>query len=113
MLISADNHVWPSWAPDWLRHQVKSPDCSNGTHPCLRQLAKWLTIYFAEHPGVAERWLKHAAVLCDRDVSDGEIDRLLIWAEGLFAKHGTREGVSHGTSPGSRPQADLEEIDTV
>ena len=86
MLISADNHVWPLWAPDWLKVQVMAPDCLNGTHPALRQLTKWLVIYFAEHPGGAERWLRHAARYCDRDVDDGEIDRLLIWAEGLFGK---------------------------
>ena len=61
MLISCDDHVWPLWAPDWLRAQVESPDCSGGTHPRLRDLAKWLTIYFAEHEGEAERWLYHAA----------------------------------------------------
>jgi len=113
MLISADHHVFPLWAPDWLRAQVAAPDCSNGTHPCLRQLAKWLTIYFAEHPDGAERWLKHAAALCDRDVSDGEIDRLLIWAEGLFGKHGRVKRTSDGTSATERPPVDLEELYTI
>jgi hypothetical protein len=113
MLISSDNHVFPLWAPNWLRHQIESPDCSNGTHSCLRQLAKWLVIYFADHEGVAARWLKHAAALCDREVPDGEIDRLLIWAEGLFGEHGTTKGISHGISADSRPQADLEEIYSV
>jgi hypothetical protein len=114
MLISADNHVFPLWAPDWLRHQVESPDCSNGTHPCLRQLAKWLTIYFGEHEGAAARWLKHAAALCDREVPAGEIDRLLVWAEGLFGKHGTApvesQGRSCDTSAANRPQIDLDNI---
>jgi hypothetical protein len=110
MLISADNHVFPLWVPDWLRDQVASPDCSSGTHPCLRQLAKWLVIYFAEHEGAAARWLAHAAALCDRDVSDAEIDRLLIWAEGLFGKHGRAKGISDGSSVGERPQVDLEEL---
>jgi hypothetical protein len=113
MLISADNHEFPLWAPDWLRHQFESPDCSNGTHPCLRQLAKWLVIYFAEHEGAAERWLRHAAQYCDRHVPDGEIDRLLIWAESLFGEHGATKGTSHGTSVNSRPQPDLEEIYTI
>src|SRR6516164_10383826 len=82
-LISYDNYVFPSWAPDWLRTQIESPDCSQGTHPCLRQLARWLVIYFCEREH-AERWLKHAAALCDRDVPDDEIDRLLTWAENAF-----------------------------
>ena len=102
MLISTDNHVWPGWAPDWLGERVASPDCSGGTHPCLRELAKWLVIYFAEHEGAAQRWLKYAAALCDRDVSDGEIDRLLVWAEGLFGKHGRALGTSHSTSAPER-----------
>jgi hypothetical protein len=61
MLVSSDCHVWPCWGPDWLRDQVASPDCSIGTHPRLRQLAKWLTIYFAEYPGEAKRWLFYAS----------------------------------------------------
>jgi hypothetical protein len=113
MMISIDNHVFPAWAPGWLRDQVAAPDCSDGTHPRLRQLAKWLTIYFAEHPGGAERWLRHAATLCDRHVPEGEIDRLLIWAEGLFGKHGTTKPGAQETSPGSRAQVDLEQIYTV
>jgi hypothetical protein len=118
MLISADNHAFPGWAPNWLRQQVESPDCSQGTHPRLRQLAKWLTIYFADDPQNAQRWLYHAARACDRDVPDSEVDRLLIWAAGLFGKQGSTRADSHGTytgrSPqaaaGRSPQADLEEI---
>jgi hypothetical protein len=110
VIISADNQVFPGWAPNWLRDQVESPDCSDGTHPRLRWLAKWLVVYFREHEGAAERWLRHAAAMCDREVSEGEIDRLLIWAEGLFGKHGRAEGVSHGTSAADRPQVDLEEL---
>jgi hypothetical protein len=109
-MISADNHVWPGWAPDWLREQVRSPDCSNGTHPRLRYLAKWLTIYFAEHPGSAQRWLAHAAANCDREVPPGEIDRLLCWAASLFGQQTRAAGVSHGTSALGRPQVDLEEL---
>jgi hypothetical protein len=77
----------------------------------LRQLAKWLVIYFDEHEGEAERWLKHAAQHCDRDVDDGEIDRLLIWAEGLFGSPecSGRKRTQSGYS-GSRPQVDLDEI---
>jgi hypothetical protein len=69
-----------------------------------------LVVYFREHEGAAERWLKHAAALCEREVSDSEVDRLLIWAEGLFGKHGTAKEVSHGTSAEGRPQVDLEEL---
>ena len=25
MMISCDDHVWPAWAPEWLRAQVESP----------------------------------------------------------------------------------------
>src|SRR5215831_17438513 len=109
MLVSADNHVFPAWAPDWLRDQVASPDCSSGTHPCLRMLAKWLVIYFAEHEGEAERWLRHAAAYCDRDVPDDEVDRLLIWAEGIFGQPETTATKHYGSSFG-RPQVDLEEL---
>jgi len=91
MLISPDNHVFPIWAPDWLRDQVASPDCSIGTHPRLRQLAKWLTIYFKEQPGGAKRWLSYASERCARDVNEGEIDRLLTWAEGIFGSRGFSE----------------------
>src|SRR5262249_36010778 len=109
MLISADNHEFPSWAPDWLRAQVESPDCSQGTHPRLRWLAKWLVIYFAEHEGGTQRWLRYAAEQCDRDVPSGEIDRLLIWAESLFGQgHRASDETSAPLSHRSRP--DLEEI---
>jgi hypothetical protein len=115
MLISADNHVFPSWAPAWLAEQVESPDCSDGTHPRLRVLAKWLTIYFAEHEGAAERWLSYAAARCDRQVPSGEIDRLLIWAQGLFGQH---DGDNVTIKPergntATRPQVDLEELYSI
>jgi len=116
VLISADNHAFPDWAPDWLRAQVESPDCSTdsrGTHGRLRSLAKWLTICFAEHPGVAERWLRYAAGICDRDVPDGEIKRLLIWAEHMFGQgHEVSAGVFSDTTV-HRAQIDLEEIYTI
>jgi hypothetical protein len=111
MLIAADNHVWPVWAPTWLRDQVASPDCSGpgGTHGRLRQLAKWLTIYFSEHEGATARWLYHAAQYCDRDVPSDELDRLLIWAENLFGQgHDISERRSALLSQRARP--DLEEI---
>jgi hypothetical protein len=107
MLISADNHVWPIWAADWLRERVEAPDCSSGTHPCLRQLAKWLTIYFAEHPGAAKRWLLYAAERCDRDVPEAEIDRLLTWAESLFGHDSPH---TNSGSQRNRTKIDLEEI---
>jgi hypothetical protein len=111
MLISADDHQFPLWAPDWLRAQVESPDCSNGTHPRLLWLAKWLVICFAEHPGGAKRWLKHAAALCDREVPAGEINRLLVWAESLFGPNSlhTKNG-SQRNMAGTRPQIDLDNI---
>src|SRR5262245_8362385 len=112
-LISHDNHQWPAWTPHWLRQQVESPDCSDGTHPRLRYLAKWLTIYFAEHPGEAHRWLSHAAQSCDRDVPSDEVDRLLIWAESLFGqKHSTSESSLRNASL-SRAHADPEEIYSI
>jgi hypothetical protein len=112
-LISRDNHQWPAWAPDWLRQQVENPDCSEGTHPRLRYVAKWLTIYFAQHPGEAHRWLSHAAQSCDRGVSSGEVDRLLIWAEGLFAEDGTNGQAAHRDNASTRSQVDLEKIYTI
>jgi hypothetical protein len=108
-LISADNYAWPPWAPDWLRERVASPDSSGGTHPCLRQLAKWLVIYFAECEGSAQRWLKHAAVLCDREVPEDEIERLLIWAEGLFGQ-GESDPQNTTANSTTSAKADLEEI---
>jgi hypothetical protein len=114
VLISADNHVFPCWAPDWLREQVECPDCSNGTHPRLRMLAKWLTIYFAEHEGAAARWLSYAAERCERSVPPGEVDRLLLWAYARFsgpAPTAEERVVSgQGTSGGVPTPADLNAI---
>jgi hypothetical protein len=73
-----------------------------------------LVIYFADHPGEAERWLRHASQHCDRDVPGGEINRLLIWAEGLsghssaHTKIGSQRNVICGQA-----QPDLEEIYNV
>jgi hypothetical protein len=109
-LFSDDGYRWPGWAPNWLRRKVEAPDCANGTHPRLRDVAKWLTIYFAEDTEGAERWLKHAAALCDRDVPQGEIERLLAWAKSLFGR-GRGTGEKHVLSGYSaKPQPDLEEI---
>lgn len=113
MILSADNHVFPGWAPDWLRDQVASPDCSGGTHPRLRWLAKWLTIYFAEHPGQAERWLYYAAQNCDRNVPDGEVDRLLIWAAAFFGTGSNNKTLNGCGNSKPAAQADLEEIYSI
>jgi hypothetical protein len=110
MLITVDNHVWPPWAPAWLGAEVESPDCSSGTHPALRNLAKWLVVYFAEHEGQAERWLHFAAQRCDRDVDDGEIDRLLAWAEALVGSVDPARTQAGGETRQQPPRADLEEI---
>jgi hypothetical protein len=77
----------------------------------LRTLAKWLVIYFAEHEGQAERWLAHAAALCDRDVDKGEIDRLLVWAQGLFGGPENSSAQTLKTAASQpRAQVDLEAI---
>ena len=119
MLISCDNHMWPPWAPDWLRDQVESPDCSDGTHTRLRMLAKWLTIIFAEHEGEAGRWLFHAAERCDRDVDDGEVERLLAWAEARFVSvnpdgktFSTRQRTS-SKAKAAKPQAATPDLDEI
>jgi hypothetical protein len=119
VLISADHHVFPVWAPSWLRAQVESPDCSGGTHLQLRRLAKWLVIYFAAHEGEAERWLHSAAERCARDVPRGEVARLLAWAEARFGNGNcdtssfrkTYDGVAN--PPPSAIAPDLEEIFSV
>ena len=105
-LISYDNYVFPSWAPDWLRTQIESPDCSQGTHPCLRQLARWLTFYFGDQENT-KRWLCYAAERCDRDVPTDEIDRLLAWAASVFGQG--CEGIARDDYVG-RAQPDLEHI---
>jgi hypothetical protein len=95
-----------------LKQQVIAPDCSGGTHPALRQLAKWLTIYFAEHEGEAHRWLSHAAQSCDRDVPQDEVERLLVWAEGLFLEDGvaTAKGAEANAQHSRAQPPNLEEI---
>ena len=108
MLISDDNHVWPGWAPDWLRFQVESPDCSAGTHPALRRLAKWLVVYMPpdECPDLAFYWLRVAADKCDRVPDDAELKRLLTWAN---ARTGNQDGSAGGYSP-SQPVIDLDQL---
>jgi hypothetical protein len=61
---------------------VEKPDCSSGTHPRLRQLAKWLCVFFPpqELPGTAFHWLREAADRCDRVPDDAELKRLIAWA---------------------------------
>jgi hypothetical protein len=82
---------FPGWAPDWLRKLVFEPDCSTGTHPALRKLAKWLLVYMPadKNPGLAFKWLKEAAEKCDRVPDDAELKRLLSWAN---AKLGAQDG---------------------
>ena len=121
VLISDDHHVFPVWAPSWLRAQVESPDCSCGTHLQLRKLAKWLVIYFAEHDGEAARWLHSASLRCARDVPAGEVARLLAWAEARFSNgrispssfQKTYDDTAGTSSTSSATAPDLEEIFSV
>ena len=48
----------------------------------LRGLAYWLTVYMPpnECEGLALRWLRHAALKCDRIPDDSELRRLINWA---------------------------------
>jgi hypothetical protein len=73
-------------------------------------LAKWLTIYFAEHEGGAERWLSYAAQHCDRSVPEGELTRLLVWAEAIVAGSGQAHPSSKRNAPQAKPTADLDEM---
>ena len=77
---------FPGWCPNWLQ-MVFEPDCSSGTHPTLRQIAKWLRFYMPpeENPGLAFEWLKEAAEKCDRVPDDAELKRLLSWAGGKIS----------------------------
>src|SRR5271166_5439962 len=83
--VTQRNSQFPAWldsrAP-WLRQLVFEPDCSEGTHPTLRHLAKWLFYYMPpdECPGLALRWLREAGDRCDRVPDDDELERLLEWA---------------------------------
>jgi hypothetical protein len=82
--IPSDKDEFPAWAPLWLKRMVTAPDCSNGTHPTLRSLAKWLVIFLPpdECEGLAFDWLKAAAQKCARIADDAELSRLLAWASG-------------------------------
>jgi hypothetical protein len=73
------DRVWPQWVPAWLQALVEEPDCSSGTHPTLRHIAKWLVVYMPpdECEGLAFYWLRQAADRCDRVPDDAELDRLL------------------------------------
>jgi hypothetical protein len=91
------NHdQFPAWVPRWLQNLVEQPDCSQGTHPTLRKLAKWLVIFMPldECEGLAFHWLKVAAQRCPRTAADAELKRLLSWAAG-------RTGDHTGTAPRS------------
>jgi hypothetical protein len=82
MMTRVDNSSFPAWCPDWLKRLVEEPDCSSGTHPTLRRLAKWLVVYMPadECPGLALQWLRVAASKCDRVPDDAELKRLIAWA---------------------------------
>jgi hypothetical protein len=75
---------FPAWCPRWLAKLVAEPNCTCGTHPTLRRIAKWLVIYMPpdECEGLAFKWLRFAADQCDRVPDDAELNRLLIWASG-------------------------------
>ena len=109
--IDYSQSSFPAWAPPWLKKLVDEPDCSSGTHPALRHIAKWLVIYMPpdECPGLAFYWLRQAADKCDRGPDDNELDRLLSWATARFAD-GDYEGQDdRGPHPG-KPGIDLEHI---
>lgn len=92
--------VFPGWAPDWLKKLVEEPDCSKGTHPALRHLARWLVFYMPvdQCPGLALRWLREAASKCDRVPDDGELMRLISWASGIIQFDDDYCGVSNAPS---------------
>jgi hypothetical protein len=102
---------WPQWAPSWLQALVESPDCSSGTHPTLRHIAKWLVVYMPpdECAGLAFYWLRRAANKCDRVQDDSELDRLLSWANARFADGDYAGQDDRGPHPG-KPAVDIERI---
>jgi hypothetical protein len=92
--MSAHGGGFPGWCPNWLKQMVLEPDCTVGTHPTLRQIAKWLVVYMPpdKNPGLADKWLKEAAERCDRVPDDSELKRLLSWACGV---QGQNKGEQH------------------
>jgi hypothetical protein len=102
--------IFPPWAPEWLRDLVENPDCSSGTHPRLRQLAKWLCVYFPpdELPGAALHWLREAANRCDRVPDDAELKRLIAWARAITGQD--QRGTQGTYQSQSSIKPDLERI---
>jgi hypothetical protein len=100
--------VFPGWAPDWLKKLVMEPDCSSGTHPALRHLAKWLVFYMPvdECPGLALKWLREAASACDRVPDDDELIRLISWAAGVVVD----DNSSPGHCAGGTVKPDIDRI---
>jgi hypothetical protein len=110
--ILKGEHLWPQWAPSWLQALVESPDCSSGTHPTMRHIAKWLVIYMppSECPGLAFYWLRQAANRCDRVPDDSELNRLLSWAVARFSEGGAYEGQAGEGFARGQPVIDIELI---
>jgi hypothetical protein len=90
---------FPRWTPEWLKKLVYEPNCTYGTHPELRRLAKWLAFYVppAECPGLALYWLRFAADRCDRVPDDAELNRLLSWACDIVAQQGPGNSAKTGS----------------
>jgi hypothetical protein len=105
--MSEQNGHFPGWCPNWLKKKVLEPDCSTGSHPTLRQIAKWLVFYMPadKNPGLADKWLKEAAARCDRVPDDAELKRLLSWARGV---QGQSQG--EGYQPSEAVKIDLDYI---
>jgi hypothetical protein len=104
--MNDDLITFPAWVPDWLKKLVDEPNCTCGTHPALRRLAKWLVVYMPldECPDLAFYWLRVAADKCDRVPDDAELARLLSWA---CARTGNQEGAMEAHSP-SQPAIDID-----
>jgi hypothetical protein len=104
-MITSEGRMLPVWVPAWLREQIVTPDCSQGTHPRLLWLAVRLTKCFRNLPGHAEIWLRYAAERCARPVPNDEVTRLLEWAGVAISTHrGANEERLH------RITANLDEI---
>jgi hypothetical protein len=103
----SDATTFPAWCPAWLKKLVDEPNCSCGTHPELRRIAKWLVIYMPpdECEGLAFKWLRVAADKCDRVSDDAELHRLLTWA---CAKTGNQDDGSAGNYSPSQPAIDID-----
>jgi hypothetical protein len=98
---SLDHDEFPAWVPRWLKKLVYEPECSTGTHPTLRTLAKWLVIFMplAECEGLAFHWLKVAAQKCPRVADDAELKRLLAWPTGRTSDNTSTAPTSYISQP--------------